>query len=396
VATGNSILSNLIYANNGIPIDLAGDGPTSNDLGDADTGPNTLQNFPTVEPEEPVSGYKVPGNTMVIFDLNSVPNADYTLQFYRYNPEPELLGTQTTRTDEFGNDRIPFYFTVPPGQATRADTYYAATATDAAGNTSELTPAHGPVQLANLSTRANILTGDEILIGGFIIRSDAPKKVMLRAIGPSLHFYNGLADPVLELYDSSGTLLAKNDDWRAGQQQEVIDSGIAPSSDLESALIATLPAGAYTAQVRGANNGTGIGVVEIYDLDRFPTAAGRLVNISSRAFVSPSNDLIGGLIVRGDRLQRVIVRGIAADVGSNPPLPDPSLELRDAYGHLLASDEDWRDRQEAEISDTGLAPTNDRDAAIVLPLPPGAYTALLRDRSVRSGMALIEFYDLTN
>src|SRR5205823_2654994 len=156
-----------------------------------------------------------------------------------------------------------------------------------------------------------IETGDNALIGGFIVTGTSPKKVIVRAIGPSLGVSGALIDPTLELRDSLGGLIRSNDDWRSDQEAEIIATGIPPGNDLESAIVETLPANssAYTAIVRGANNGTGVGLVEIYDLDR--TVDSKLANISTRGLVQTGNDvMIAGTIVLGQASQRVLVRAI--------------------------------------------------------------------------------------
>lgn len=413
---GNAILSNRIYANQTIGIDLdaqyykeddngnltkIGDalGATSNDLGDADEGANHLQNFPIIT--EVVSDKTVPPggpNTRINGTLNSRPDADYTLQFFYYNPDPRVLGTITVHTDANGNAPFSFGFYLSPTLPVAMGSYYTATATDAAGNTSELLPKNGPVQLANISTRGNVGTDDNIMIGGFFVDSPSPKKVIIRALGPSVPAPDRLADPSLELYDSNGALLAKNDDWRSDQQQQVIDSGVPPASDAESAIVARLAAGNYTAQVRGVDRGTGTAIVEIYDLDEFPGSAGRLTNISTRALVGTDDHvLIGGLIVRGDSAERFIVRAISPDLGDiGLTLQDPVLELRDSNGALVQSNDDWQDDQRAEIVATGLQPHDDRDCAIVASVAPGSFTAIVRGKDGATGVALVEFYDLTN
>ena len=151
--------------------------------------------------------------------------------------------------------------------------------------------------------------------------------MIIRAIGPSLSsfFPGALADPVLELRDSSGGLIRSNDNWRSDQEAEIIATTIPPSNDLESAIVATLPANssAYTAIVRGVNNGTGIGVVEAYDLDQ--TVDSKLANISTRGFVQTGNNvLIGGLIVLGQDPLRVIVRAIGPSLPVPGALGDPT------------------------------------------------------------------------
>lgn len=252
--------------------------------------------------------------------------------------------------------------------------------------------------LGNISTRLRVETGNNVLIGGFIVTGTQPKKVIVRAIGPSLSslFSGVLADPVLELRDSSGALLAVDDNWRTGgQEAEIIATGIPPADNLESAIVATLPANssAYTAIVRGANNGTGIGVVEAYDLDR--TVDSKLANISTRGLVQTGNDvLIGGLIVLGQNPLRVIVRAIGPSLPVSGTLADPTLELHDGNGALIASNNDWRSDQEAEIIATGIPPASDAESAIVRNLAPGNYTAIVRGVDGTTGVALVEAYGL--
>jgi hypothetical protein len=389
----NRILSNLIDNNTSVVgIDLNADGPTSNDLGDADTGPNQLQNFPVI-----TSTVTMNGTTTITGALNSTPSSTFTLQFFGNligEQIPTLLDTRNVTTDANGN--APFQVSYP-GNVT-ADTV-TATATDAAGDTSEMTPFNGPAQLANISTRGFVGTGDNILIAGFVVRGSNSSRVGIRALGPSVNVPNRLADPTLELRDSGGTLLAKNDDWKGGQQQEVMDAGLAPSSDLESALIATIAPGSYTALVRGVNNAIGDGVVEVYDLDSFPASTGRLVNLSSRAPVGVGDDiLIAGMIVRGDAGEKIVLRALGPDLSASGvpnPLQDPTLELHDSNGNLVAENDNWRDFQGDEIPPT-LQPTDDRDSAIAITLAPTTYTAIVRGTSGTTGIAVVEFYDLKN
>jgi plastocyanin len=258
-------------------------------------------------------------------------------------------------------------------------------------------PSGTPSVLGNISTRLRVETGDNALIGGFIITGTQPKRVIVRAIGPSLSalFAGALADPVLELRDSSGGLLFSNDNWRSTQESEIIATTIPPSNDLESAIVATLPANstAYTAIVRGMNNGTGIGVVEAYDLDR--SVDSTLANISTRGLVQTGdNVLIGGLIVLGQNPLRVIVRAIGPSLPVPGALQDPTLELHDGNGTLLASNDNWRTDQEAEIIATTIPPSNDLESAIVRNLDPGNYTAVVRGGNNTTGVALVEAYGL--
>ncbi len=392
-AQQNRILSNIIENNMTTPqIDLGGDGLTSNDFGDADNGPNRFQNFPVV-----TTSHNSAGDTVLTGELNSAPSSTFTVQLFGLldgDTQQRLLNTLTVTTDANG---VASFQTTYPGNV-RAESV-TATATDSLGNTSEMMPFNGPVQFANLSTRAFVGTGDNIMIGGFIVRSTSAKKLIVRALGPSLNFPDRLDDPYLEIYDSAGTLVAKNDDWRAGQQQEVMDSGVPPSNDLESAIVVSLPEGTYTALVRGAHNETGAGVVEFYDLGAWPADTGRLANISTRARVGLNDDaLIGGFIVRGDAQVQTVVRAIGPDLaaaGVPGPLQDPTLELRSQNGTLVASNDDWRNgQQEQDIQNSGLAPNDDRDSAILAFLFPGNFTAIVRGKDAATGLALVEFYDL--
>jgi serine protease AprX len=253
--------------------------------------------------------------------------------------------------------------------------------------------------LANISTRLLVDTGNNVLIGGFIVSGTQPKKVIVRAIGPSLPFADKLANPTLELRDGTGALIRSDDDWRTGgQEAEIIATTIPPSNDLESAIMATLPANnaAYTAIVRGANNGTGVGLVEVYDLDH--TVDSKLGNISTRGLVQTGdNVIIAGTIVLGNDTQRVLVRAIGPSLTLAGKLADPTLELRDANGALIRSNDNWRTGgQEAEIIATGIPPTNDLESAIVAMLPSNgaAYTAILRGAGGTTGIAVVEVYAL--
>jgi SdrD B-like domain/Cysteine-rich secretory protein family len=253
-----------------------------------------------------------------------------------------------------------------------------------------------PTLLANISTRLRVETGDNALIGGFIVTGTEPKKVIVRAIGPSLPFGDKLANPTLELRDSSGALIAANDDWRiGGHEAEIIATTIPPSNDLESAIVETLPANnaGYTAIVRGVNNGTGIGLVEVYDLD--PLVNSKLANISTRGLVQAGdNVLIAGTIVLGQISQQVIVRAIGPSLNVPGKLADPTLELRDANGELVRSNNDWRNDQEVELIATTIPPANDLESAIVTTLSANGanYTAIVRGAGGSAGIALVEIY----
>lgn len=259
------------------------------------------------------------------------------------------------------------------------------------------TPTMTSGTLGNISTRLRVETGDNVLIGGFIVTGTQPKKVIIRAIGPSLSslFPGALADPFLELRDSSGVLIRSNDNWRSDQEAEIMATTIPPSNDLEAAIVETLPANnsAYTATVRGVNGGTGIGAVEVYDLNQVVDS--RLANISTRGLVQTGdNVLIGGLIVLGQNPLRVIVRAIGPSLSVSGALGDPTLELHDGNGATIASNDNWRSDQEAEITATTIPPSNDLESAIVRSLSPGNYTAIVRGVNDTTGVALVEAYGL--
>ena len=251
-----------------------------------------------------------------------------------------------------------------------------------------------PKTLANISTRLSVGTEDNVLVGGFIITGTHSKSVLLRAIGPSLSVAGALANPTLELYDGSGAIIATNDDWQTNaNEQEIIDTGISPNDPLESALLITLDPGLYTAIVRGANDGTGIALVEAYDLDR--TTDAKLANISTRGLVQiDDNVMIGGFIVIGSESQDVLVRALGPSLPVLGKLADPILELHNADGAILASNNNWQDSQEEEIAATGIPPTDKAESAIVMTLAPAAYTVIIRGVDNTTGVALVEVYGL--
>jgi len=270
------------------------------------------------------------------------------------------------------------------------------------------TPTPTPAQAAqavNLSTRMRVGTADNVGIGGFIITGTGPKQVLLRAIGPSLTQFgvpNPLANPVLELRGSDGVAIIINDDWEddLGQMALILATGLAPTNDLESAIVATLNPGAYTAIVRGNGNSSGVALVEVYDLAQ--SAPSRLGNISTRASVSTGDDIViaGFILGNNSGADRIIARGMGPSLGAAGvpgALSDPALELRDSNGALLIANNDWQDENlgmAGQLIAAGLAPPNPLEAGIVATLPPGSYTALLAGRNDGTGIGLVEVYDL--
>jgi hypothetical protein len=260
-----------------------------------------------------------------------------------------------------------------------------------------------PAQAINLSTRMLVQSGDNVGIGGFIITGNAPKPVLLRALGPSLSQIgvpSVLANPVLELHGPGTFVTITNDNWKDTQRSAIEGTGIPPGNDLESAIVATLDHGAYTAIVKSQDGTSGIALFEVYDLN--PSADSKLANISTRAVVSPGdNVLIGGFILGGSNgdTNSVVVRGIGPSLtarGVPGALADPYLVLRDSNGTIIAENDNWHDNppQDVKVMGAGLSPGDPSESAIATILPPGFYTAVLTGVNNTSGVGLVEVYDL--
>ena len=222
---------------------------------------------------------------------------------------------------------------------------------------------------------------------------------MIRGLGPSLaqfHISNVLADPLIELHKPGGGVVT-NDDWRSTQSVDIQGTGIPPPNGVESAILATLAPGAYTAIMRGKSGATGVGLVEVYDLSMGSNSD--LSNISTRGFVGKRDDvLIGGFILSGSTgSAKVVVRALGPSLvrrGVSNPVGDPMLELRDANGALVVADDNWNDSQGVELQSIALAPFDTREAATTSLLTPGAYTAIVRGKNQQTGVGLIEIYCL--
>jgi hypothetical protein len=272
------------------------------------------------------------------------------------------------------------------------------------------------VTLGNISTRSFVQTGTNVMIGGFIIEGSEPKTVIVRAIGPELTRFgvpNALADPTLELH-STGALIASNNNWQttviggiitSDQVSAIQNSGHAPTQPSESAIIATLQPGNYTAIVRGANNTVGVALVEVYDLSTDTDSV--LGNISTRSLVQTGADvMIGGFIIDGNGPKTVIVRAIGPELtpfGVPNALADPALDLHNSTGALIGSNNNWQTTviggvitsdQVSAIQNSGHAPTEPSESAIIATLQPGNYTAIVRGVNNTTGVALVEVYDL--
>jgi hypothetical protein len=257
--------------------------------------------------------------------------------------------------------------------------------------------------LVNLSTRAFVGLGENAVIGGFIVQGSQPATVVLRGIGyslPALGITNALEDPFIELHSASGETLATSDDWTEDSwASDIASYHLDPTNSRESAILATLDPGSYTIVVRSFDNGdghlTGTALVELYDLH---TTGGRAGNISTRGQVQGDQLLIGGFIV-GTQSKTVVVRALGPSLsaaGITHPLSDPTVELHDATGALLASNDDWSsDSNAAQIQSEGLAPTQSSEAALQTTLNPGSYTAIVRGANGAIGVGLVEIYDLS-
>ena len=308
-------------------------------------------------------------------------------------PNQNKIGDYITIVSDIGGGNVAYTATFNGEQ----DIYYVRVAPPA-------------LHLLNISTRMRVQTGDKTLIAGFIVTGTEPKKVIIRGIGPSLSGVGAvLSDPVLELHQGN-TTLATNDNWKTrsdgtSQQAEVQATTIPPGNDLESAIVTTLNPGSYTAILSGKNGGTGIGVVEVYDLNQ--AANSELANISSRGFVETNdNVMIGGFIVGGNNVDgkaTVLIRAVGPSLaGSGVPnvLPDPTLELHDGNGGTVATNDNWKvndqtqQSQESAVRATTISPANDLESAIIATLSPGQYTAVVRGTNAGTGVALVEVYNL--
>lgn len=266
-----------------------------------------------------------------------------------------------------------------------------------------------PAVVGNVSTRLPVGAGDDALIEGFIVQGPdgSAKKIMVRALGPSLLPFgiaDALANPVLEIHDSSGATLATNNDWRntqigglitGDQSAEISSSGLAPSDDLESAIIANLAPGSYTAVVRGTNNSTGTGIVDAYDLSGVSPA--KVANVATRGLIQPGDKLmIAGFIIQNAPVKAVI-RAIGPSLeafGVTNALPDTTLELHDRNGALILQNDDWKTGGQQELESLGLQPSHDLEAAMVLTLPPSQYTVQVRGKNDASGIGVVQVYFL--
>jgi len=251
-------------------------------------------------------------------------------------------------------------------------------------------------RLVNISTRGSVQTGDNVMIGGFVIGGSTPKKVLIRAVGPNLANYGVtgvLADPTLQLFSGS-TAIATNTDWQsAANAADIQATGLAPANAKESAILTTLNPGAYTAIVSGMAAGTGVGIVEVYELDN---PASQFTNISTRGQVlTGDNVMIGGFVIQGDTAKTLLIRAVGpnlANYGVTGVLANPTVTLYSG-STMIASNDDWGTATNAAaIQATGLAPVSPLESAILTTLPPGAYTAVVSGSGGGTGVGIVEVY----
>jgi hypothetical protein len=240
------------------------------------------------------------------------------------------------------------------------------------------------------------------LIGGFIIQGSGQKRVAIRGIGPSLALAGltgVLSDPTIELHNQAGATIAGNDNWQSGldQRTDIVGTGLALGDTRESALIATLDPGNYTVVLQGSGGGTGVGLVEIYDLDGIKNS--KLANIATRGIVQGGDKvMIAGFIVDGENGgTNIVIRGLGpslAAAGVTGALDDTVLEIYDGNGALLSQNDNWRQGPDASfISANSLAPSDDREASLLLRNPvQGNYTAIVKSKNNATGVCLVEAY----
>ncbi|MEY2542465.1 MAG: hypothetical protein QOI22_2067 [Verrucomicrobiota bacterium] len=320
--------------------------------------------------------------------------------------DPDAIDDIATYTFNFGDggDDVPLDSPKVDHTYNNAGLYVARlVVTDSRGKVSSNTATRlievGRSYLANISGREFIGTVNDVAIGGFIIQQGG-KHVLIRGLGPSLAsagITNALQDPLLELHNGSGALLISNNNWKATQQTEIQATGLAPTNNSESAILTFLPEGSYTAVLRGAGGTSGVGLIEIFDMAA--ADAGELANLSVRANVGTANDvLIAGVIVKGAVTQRVLLRGLGPSLqsaGISNYLHDPVLELHDANGALMETNDNWPASPNATaISATGLAPSDIKESAILRDVTPGAYTGIVSGVGNTTGIALAEIYKI--
>jgi len=361
------------------------------------------------EPYRPISimrsGHFDPRILSVAGRIDTISSTKPTARFdYTTYAQARFLGGEVFDTKQYTPEQLAAL------NAARGTNFSASDSATASDHLPVLAvfQAGGPAQLLNISTRAHVFEGERVAISGFIVTGNTPRRLLIRGIGPSLAnagVVGALPDPTLELYDSSGNIVATNDNWKQTQQQAIETTGAAPTNDLEPAIVATLPANnnSYTAVLRGNNSGQGIALLEVYDLA--PGVTSKLANISTRAYVGGGDDaLIGGFIAGpgATGATKIVVRAVGPTLTANGisnALQDPTIALYDGNGGKLVFNDDWKRRedgssQQTEIEATTIPPRDDRESAILATLVPGNYTAVVRGKNNTTGVALVEAYNL--
>jgi hypothetical protein len=280
------------------------------------------------------------------------------------------------------------------------------------------TPAQGPTpsssaaSLVNISSRADVGTGTDLEIAGFVIAGPpgSTEQVLVRGAGPTLSQFGVagfLTNPILTLYDSAGNPLATNTGWTTAQNASEIEAATTasgafafPSGSADSAILVSLAPGAYTAEIVGANGDTGVALAEVYKVGSGSTD---LINVSTRAFVGLGSSVeIGGFVVQGTQAQTVLVRAVGptlSQFGVTGTLAQPSLNVVDSAGNVVATNVGWANNSNAamiasESQAVGAFPlaSGSADCALLLSLSPGAYTAIVSGVNGTTGVALVEIY----
>lgn len=311
----------------------------------------------------------------------------------------EVLSTGVSPTPTPSPTPSPTPTSTPTPTATPTPTP-TATPTPTSTPTPIPTPSPTPVELGNISTRATVGTGDNVTIAGFIITGSEPKKVLIRGLGAELEsfFPDWLRDPYLEIHDPN-QIIATNDNWQDQTppltKEDVLETGVPPTEKKEAALVLTLNPGAYTAILKPADGVPGVGLVEVYDASL--TVPSQLANLSTRGTVQTGDGvMILGTIVLGDSSTTVLFRAIGPSLPLSDDLQDPTLDVHDANGIVIASNDNWRTDAESGNIPKDLQPENEAESALLLTVQPGSYTAIVRGVNDTTGTALVELYHLDN
>ena len=346
---------------------------------------------PYVDPNAPFVNYPIPiSNPHDLTDLGGTvndptPPASGTYGLARFVIEPQAGATGSAYTIGLGASSI---VTTEPSNCFGDPM---AVAMGASFTFNKFVPPSS--RLFGISTRMQVLTGNDVMIGGIIIGGSTGKTVVVRARGPSLGLQGALANPTLTVVPAAGGANLANDNWQdAANAAQLQASGFAPGDPNESAVLATLNPGAYTAIVSGVGNTTGVGLVEVYEIDT-PTVP--LMAISTRGQVLTGNDvMIGGFIIQGDGPMQVAVRARGPSLGLQGALANPQLTLiRASDGVAIATNDDWQQASNAaQVTASGFAPADTREAVILIALQPGAYTAIVSGVGNTTGVAIVEVF----